>query len=86
MVGTITDVNCASAPQLQLTLKSQMIVMKLHAADITQLSIKAAGAATAGKGASCSGLRGRNARISYLFVSGKPWDAEVQTVEFRNPQ
>jgi hypothetical protein len=86
MVGTITDVNCASAPQIQMTLKSQTIVMKLHANDLAQLSIKSSGAATASKGANCSTMRGRSARISYLFVSGKPWDAEIQTVEFRNPQ
>ena len=86
MVGTITDVNCANVPQVQVTLKSQTIVMKLHAADLAQLSMKPAGAATATKGASCSSLRGRNARISYLFVSGKPWDAEIQTLEFRNTQ
>jgi tetratricopeptide (TPR) repeat protein len=86
MVGTITDVNCGSAPQIQMTLKSQTIVMKLHANDLAQLSIKSSGAATASKGANCSTMRGRIARISYLFVSGKAWDAEIQAVEFRNAQ
>jgi hypothetical protein len=86
MVGTITDVNCSSAPQIQVTLKSQTIVMKLHAGDFSQLAIKSAGAAPAAKGTPCSSLRGRTARISYQFVSGKPWDAEIETVEFRNPQ
>jgi tetratricopeptide (TPR) repeat protein len=83
MVGTITQVDCGHAPQVQVTLKSQTIVMKLHADDVAQLSIKAAGAAAASKGAACASLRGRNARISYLFVTGKPWDAEMQSVEFR---
>jgi hypothetical protein len=83
MVGTITQVNCASAPQVQVTLKSQMIVMKLHADNLENVSIKAA-APGAAKDTSCSALRGRNARISYVFVSGKPWDAEMQAVEFRN--
>jgi hypothetical protein len=84
MVGTITDVKCGDAPQILITLKSQTIVMKLHADDLARLSIKSAGEAAAAKGATCSGLRGRNARVSYLFVTGKPWDAELQTVEFRN--
>jgi hypothetical protein len=83
MVGTITDVNCASAPQVQVTLKSQTIVMKLHAESLEKLAIKLATAGTAAKGTTCASLRGRNARISYLFVEGKPWDAEMQTVEFR---
>ncbi len=83
MVGTITDVNCASAPQVQVTLKSQTIVMKLHAESLEKLLMKAASSVGAMKAPACSSLRGRSARISYLFVSGKPWDAEMQTVEFR---
>jgi tetratricopeptide (TPR) repeat protein len=86
MVGTITQVDCARAPQIQVTLKSQTLVMKLHADDFAQLSIKSAGAAAASKGATCPSLRGRNARVSYLFVTGKPWDAEMKSVEFRNEQ
>ena len=84
MVGTITDVKCTNAPQIQVTLKSQTIVMKLHADDFSQLSIKTAADAAATKNANCGSLRGRSARISYLFVTGKPWDAEMQSVEFRN--
>ncbi len=84
MVGTITEVNCASAPQVQVTLKSQTIVMKLHAESLEKLLLKAVTAGAAGKAPSCSSLRGRSARISYQFVSGKPWDAEMQTVEFRS--
>lgn len=84
MVGTITDVKCTNAPQIQVTLKSQTIVMKLHADDFSQLSIKTSAEAAATKNANCSSLRGRSARISYLFVTGKPWDAEMQSVEFRN--
>ena len=34
------------------------------------------------KGTTCSSLRGRTARISYLLVSGKPWDGEMQTWNF----
>lgn len=84
MVGTITDVNCTSAPQIQVTLKSQTIIMKLHADSLEKVSIKPAASGSATKGTTCSSLRGRNARISYSFVSGKPWDAEMQTVEFRS--
>jgi tetratricopeptide (TPR) repeat protein len=84
MVGTITDVNCASAPQVQVTLKSQTITMKLHADNLEKLSIKATGSAAASKGTTCSSLRGRSARISYLLVSQKAWDGEMQAVEFRS--
>ena len=43
MVGTITDVVCANAPQIQITLKAQTIVMKLHADDLGKVAIKSAG-------------------------------------------
>ena len=84
MVGTITDVNCAGAPQIQVTLKSQMITMKLHADNLEKVPIKAAGSAAAAKGTTCAGLRGRTARISYHLVSEKAWDGEMQEVEFRS--
>jgi tetratricopeptide (TPR) repeat protein len=84
MVGTITDVNCASPPQVQLTLKSLTIVMKLHASELAKVSIKSAGPDASAKSASCSSLRGRNVRISYVLVLDKSWDGEMQEVEFRN--
>jgi hypothetical protein len=84
MLGTITDVNCASAPQIQVTLKAQTITMKLHADNLEKISIKSAGAAAAAKGTACASLRGRTARISYLLVSGRSWDGEMQEVEFRS--
>ena len=84
MVGTIANVNCASAPQIQITLKSQNIAMKLHADNLEKVSITSAGSSAAAKGTTCSSLRGRTARIAYEFASGKAWDAEIQTIEFRN--
>ncbi len=45
MMGTITDVNCAGAPQIQVTLKAQTITMKLHADNLEKVSIKSTGAA-----------------------------------------
>jgi tetratricopeptide (TPR) repeat protein len=84
MVGTITDVNCAGAPQIQVTLKSMNIIMKLHAADLEKIEIKAAGSVIPAKGTTCSSLRGRTARISYFLVSQKAWDGEMQAVEFRS--
>ena len=83
MVGTISEVNCSNAPQVQMTLKSLAIVMKLHAEDLAKVLIKSAGSGAGAKATSCVNLRGRTARISYLFVTGKPWDAEIKTVEFR---
>jgi tetratricopeptide (TPR) repeat protein len=84
MVGTITDVTCAIAPQIQITLKSLTIVMKLHAADLAKVSIKSGGSDAAAKGSFCSSLRGRSARISYVLVLNQPWDGEMQEVEFRS--
>jgi tetratricopeptide (TPR) repeat protein len=84
MMGTITDVNCASTPQIQVTLKAQTITMKLHADNLEKVSIKSAGTAAAAKGTTCASLRGRTARISYLLVSGRSWDGEMQEVEFRS--
>ena len=84
MVGTITDVNCSGAPQVQVTLKSQTISMKLHADNLEKVSIKPAGSSAAAKGTTCLSLRGRTARISYLLVSEKAWDGEMQAVEFRS--
>jgi hypothetical protein len=84
MMGTITDVNCAGAPQIQVTLKAQTITMKLHADNLEKVSIKSAGSAAASKSTTCASLRGRTARISYLLVSGRSWDGEMQEVEFRS--
>jgi hypothetical protein len=84
MMGTITDVNCAGAPQIQVTLKAQTITMKLHADNLEKVSIKSAGTAAAAKSTTCASLRGRTARISYLLVSGRSWDGEMQEVEFRS--
>jgi tetratricopeptide (TPR) repeat protein len=36
-----------------------------------------------GKAPACGALRGRNARISYTLSSGKTWDGEIQSMEFR---
>ena len=84
MVGTITVVVCTNAPQVQLTLKAQMIVMHLHADDLGQVAVKSEGSNAPAKNTTCTALRGRIARISYLLASDKPWDGEIQTVEFRS--
>jgi tetratricopeptide (TPR) repeat protein len=84
MVGTITDVTCTSASEIQLTLKSLTILMKLHAVDVAKLSVKTAGAEIPSKISSCASLRGRSVRISYNLVLDKPWDGEMQELEFRN--
>jgi tetratricopeptide (TPR) repeat protein len=80
MVGTITDVSCTDAPQVQITLKAQTIVMHLHAADVAHLIIKP----TPMKNAVCQGLRGRSARVTYQLVSEQKWDGEIQSVELRD--
>jgi tetratricopeptide (TPR) repeat protein len=84
MVGTITDVLCTSAPQIQITLKAQMLVMHLHADDLEQVAVKSAGSNTPAKNTTCNALRGRTARVSYLLAPDKPWDGEIQAVEFRS--
>ncbi len=86
MIGTITELNCSSAPQLRFTLKSQMIVLHLHADDIARIPFKSSAANAPGKLANCSALRGHTARVTYVFVEGKPWEGEIQDLEFRNPQ
>ena len=84
MVGTITEVSCADAPQIQITLKAQTIVMRLHAADAAQLTIKPFTTSSPAKNAVCPGLRGRSARVTYQLVSEKKWDGEIRTVELRD--
>jgi tetratricopeptide (TPR) repeat protein len=84
MVGTITDVSCADAPQIEITLKAQTIVMHLHAADAAHLTIKPSSTSSIAKNAVCPGLRGRNARVTYQLVTEKKWDGEIQTVELRD--
>jgi tetratricopeptide (TPR) repeat protein len=84
MIGTVLEVNCGLAPQVQLTLKSLTISLKLHADNFDRLAIKVAdGAAGPAKENACAGLRGRTARISYHLVSDKGWDGEIQDVELR---
>jgi Flp pilus assembly protein TadD len=83
MMGTITEVNCASAPEIQITLKSQSIAMKLHAIDQARVSVKATESGPAAGVLDCSKLRGRTARISYQLTTFKPWDGEMLAVEFQ---
>jgi len=84
MIGTVLEVNCGLAPQVQLTLKSLTISLKLHADNFDRLAIKVAdGAAGPANENACAGLRGRTARISYHLVSDKGWDGEIQDVELR---
>jgi tetratricopeptide (TPR) repeat protein len=84
MVGTIADVNCAAAPQIQITLKAQTIVMHLHSRDFSQVAIKFAGANSAAKRPGCAALRGRSAHVSYQLVQEKDWDGELVSIEFRD--
>jgi tetratricopeptide (TPR) repeat protein len=84
MVGTITEINCASSPQIRMTLKAQTIVMHLHSGDFSQVSIKSAGTNSAAKIVACTSLRGRNAHVSYRLVSEKDWDGEIVSIEFRD--
>ncbi len=86
MVGNIAEVVCASAPQIQITLKAQTIVMHLHADDVGNVAVTFAGLKTPVKNPTCGMLRGRTARVSYLLASGKTWDGEIQAVEIRNEQ
>jgi tetratricopeptide (TPR) repeat protein len=83
MVGTISEVNCADSPQIQFTLKAQTIVMHLHAADVAQIAIKSSEGKSLAKNATCIGLRGRSARVSYRLVPDKSWDGEIQSIELR---
>ena len=84
MVGTITDVNCAAARQIQITLKALTIVMHLHSGDFSQVAIKSAGTNSAAKKPVCAALRGRSAHVSYQLVSKKNWDGELVSIEFRD--
>ncbi len=84
MVGTITDVNCAAAPQVRITLKAQTIVMHLHSGDFSQVAIKSAGTNSAAKKPVCAALRGRSALVSYQLVSEKDWEGELVSIEFRD--
>jgi hypothetical protein len=83
MLGTISQTDCADAPQIQITLKALAVVMHLHAADVGKLAITSSGTDSLARNAVCSGLRGRHARISYQLVQGKPWDGEIQSIELR---
>ena len=84
MVGTITDVNCTSEPQIRMTLKAQTIVMHLHSGDFSQVTVKSAGTNSAAKNMICTSLRGRGALVSYRLVSEKDWDGEIVSIEFRD--
>jgi tetratricopeptide (TPR) repeat protein len=86
MIGTISDVNCATPPQVTITLRAQTLAMHLHAYDLGKVTFQSAGnsgASASGKNATCGAMRGRTARISYTLSSGKTWDGEMQAVEFR---
>jgi tetratricopeptide (TPR) repeat protein len=84
MVGNISDVACASSPEIQITLKAQTIVMHLHADDVGKIVVTFAGLKTPVKNPTCGLLRGHTARVTYLLASGRSWDGEIQAVEIRN--
>lgn len=84
MVGTIAAVTCANAPQMQITLQSIGIVMRLHAADFAKIEIKAGAGSAAAAKPSCLQFAGKKARISYQLASEKSWDGEIVSVEFQN--
>ena len=83
MTGTIAEVDCAGAPQLQITLKAMSLAMRLHSEDMSQVVIKSPGTNSIAKNTGCSALRGRAARVSYQLVSGKTWDGEIVSIEFQ---
>jgi hypothetical protein len=51
---------------------------------LAKLSVKSAGSDNSSKISSCPSLRGRSVRISYNLVLDKPYDGEIQELEFRN--
>jgi tetratricopeptide (TPR) repeat protein len=84
MVGAIATVNCLNAPQIQITLQSGFIAMRLHSTDFATIEIKAGAGTPSSSKPSCRQLEGKKARISYQLVSGKPWDGEIGSIEFQN--
>jgi len=84
MVGTVSHVDCAEFPQLILKLEAGGIAMRLHAGDFKTVAIKPSTANVPSSKASCGGLQGRRARVSYQLDSQKSWDGEIQSVEFVN--
>jgi tetratricopeptide (TPR) repeat protein len=84
MVGTIGWASCSSLPEVQITLQSVGIVMRLHATDFAKIEIKAGAGSAAGARSSCLQFAGKKARISYQLTSGKAWDGEIVSVEFQN--
>jgi tetratricopeptide (TPR) repeat protein len=84
MVGTMASVNCANAPQAQITLQAGALVMKLHATDFAKVELKLAAGGLSPENAACSELQGRKARISYQIVAGKAWDGEMVSIELQS--
>jgi tetratricopeptide (TPR) repeat protein len=84
MVGTVAEAICKEAPQILLTLKAETIVMHLHADDLGKIAMKSGSSAVPIKNISCTALRGRTVRVSYLLANEKSWDGEIQTIELRN--
>jgi len=84
MIGTITDVSCAAAPQIQITLKAQTIV---HASPLQRLHT---GGDQIGrrefsreKTRLLRTSRPKRARELSAGV-GKEWDGELVSIEFRD--
>jgi hypothetical protein len=84
MTGTISAASCTSGPQALITLQAGTIVMRLHAEDLSKIEVKAeVGNAMAAK-TSCVQFVGMKARIAYHLASQKPWDGEIQKIDFLN--
>jgi tetratricopeptide (TPR) repeat protein len=83
MIGTVAAIDCATAPQMQITLQAGQIVMHLHASNIDKVEFKGGSGSGASGKAACGQLRAQKARISYQLVAGKAWDGEILSIELQ---
>jgi tetratricopeptide (TPR) repeat protein len=84
MMGKITAVTCSNPRQMQITLQGSGIVMRLHAADILKIALKAEPANASAARLSCAQFAGKRARITYQLASQKPWDGEMVSIELQS--
>ncbi len=78
MLGKITEVDCSSPPQVNLTL-TLGVTMKLHAFDFGKITLVSSGSSPE-SALTCTALRGISAKIQYSLINGQSYDGEILSI------
>jgi tetratricopeptide (TPR) repeat protein len=79
--GTIERIDCGDTPEVTITLREMNLVLRLHSADLSQITISSGAPNSSGTTVSCAEFNGKSVRILYQPVVGKSWDGEIMSIQ-----